>query len=132
MQTFPPRDIHEVVYRTPSKAAGSPPAKGSPVKHASRSPENDALTRTPSLASLLVAALVMLRQPCARNQATAQLLLERAAEHTALTPAEREACLEVADTLDRARPAPRPLRPGPPHRPACSVARLRDTSSSAA
>lgn len=55
-------------------------------------------------ASLLVAALVMLRRPCARNQATAQLLLERAAEHSALTPAEREACGELADTLDRECP----------------------------
>lgn len=62
-------------------------------------------------ASLLVAALVMLRHPCARNQATAQLLLERAAEHTALTPAEREACRELADTLDREYPELKPMRP---------------------
>lgn len=71
--------------------------------------------RTSSTASLLVAALVMLRHPCARNQATARLLLERAAEHAELTPAEREACLNLADDLEcerpeatatRARPAP--------------------------
>ena len=55
--------------------------------------------RTASPASLLVAALVMLRRPCNRNQATAQLLLERAAEYSELTPAEREACLELADDL---------------------------------
>lgn len=66
-------------------------------------------------ASLLVAALVMLRHPCARNQATAQLLLERAAEHTALTAAEREACLEIADTLDRECPEPTPMRPRAAH-----------------
>ena len=62
-------------------------------------------------ASLLVAALVMLRRPCPRNQATAQLLLERAAENSALTPAEREACREFADTLDRDGPEPRPEHP---------------------
>jgi len=49
--------------------------------------------------SLLVAALVMLRQPCARNRSAARLLLERAAEHAELTPAEREACRSVADDL---------------------------------
>ena len=56
--------------------------------------------RTASPASLLVAALVMLRHPCNRNQATAQLLLERAAEYSELTPAEREACLNLVDDLD--------------------------------
>jgi hypothetical protein len=56
--------------------------------------------RTSSAASLLVTALVMLRRPCARNKATAQLLLKRAAEHSELTPAEREACLDLADDLD--------------------------------
>jgi hypothetical protein len=50
--------------------------------------------------SLLVAALVMLRRPCARNQATASLLLARAAQHTALSPAEREACLCLVDELE--------------------------------
>ena len=49
--------------------------------------------------SLLVAALVMLRRPCARSQATASLLLARAAQHTALSPAEREACLCLVDEL---------------------------------
>lgn len=51
-------------------------------------------------ASLLVAALVMLRHPCPRNQAAAQLLLERAAEHDSLTHAERDACRTLADDLD--------------------------------
>ncbi|MHB1077148.1 hypothetical protein [Thiobacillus sp.] len=56
---------------------------------------------TPSpVASLLVAALVVLRQPCARNKATARLLLERAAEYDSLSPAEREACRDLADDLD--------------------------------
>lgn len=56
---------------------------------------------TPSpAASLLVAALVILRQPCARNKATARLLLERAAEYDSLSPAEREACRDLADDLD--------------------------------
>jgi hypothetical protein len=62
--------------------------------------------RTSSTASLLVAALVMLRHPCSRNRATARLLLERAAEHSELTPAEREACLNLADDLDCERPDP--------------------------
>lgn len=61
-------------------------------------------------ASLLVAALVMLRHPCARNTATAQLLLERAAEHPGLSPAEREACRGVADDLCVERAETRPLR----------------------
>ena len=64
---------------------------------------------TPSpAASLLVAAQVVLRQPCARNKATARLLLERAAEYDSLSPAEREACRDLADDLDieRAEPAP--------------------------
>lgn len=50
--------------------------------------------------SLLVAALVMLHRPCARNQATATLLLSRAAQDSALSPAEREACQNLADELD--------------------------------
>lgn len=57
-------------------------------------------------ASLLVAALVMLRRPCARNQAAAQLLLERAAENTELSPVEREVCRNLADDLDRERHQP--------------------------
>ena len=63
---------------------------------------------TSPVASLLVAALVVLRQPCARNKATARLLLERAAEYDSLTPVEREACRNLADDLDieRADPAP--------------------------
>lgn len=60
---------------------------------------------TPSpVASLLVAALVVLRQPCARNRATARLLLERAAECDSLTVVEREACRNLADDLDIERP----------------------------
>ena len=63
---------------------------------------------TPSpVASFLVAALVVLRQPCARNKATARLLLERAAEYDSLTLIEREACRALADDLDIERePAP--------------------------
>lgn len=74
-------------------------------------------------ASLLVAALVMLRRPCPRNQATARLLLTRAAEFSSLTPAEREACLSLADELDMeltppSRPASRTtLSPPAPTRP---------------
>ena len=57
-------------------------------------------------ASLLIAALVMLRHPCARNRATASLLLARAAQHTALSPAERETCQCLLDELDQeVRPA---------------------------
>ena len=70
-----------------------------------------------STASLLVAALVMLRRPCARNKATAQLLLERAAEHSELTPAEREACLDLADDLDIERPEPAVVRTPRPAAP---------------
>lgn len=54
--------------------------------------------------SLLVAALVMLRHPCTRNQATASLLLARAAQHSALSPAERETCLGLVDELECAAP----------------------------
>lgn len=68
-------------------------------------------------ASLLVAALVMLRRPCARNKATAQLLLERAAEHSELTPAEREACLNLAEDLDIERPEPAMVRTPRPAAP---------------
>ncbi|MFP5408571.1 MAG: hypothetical protein ACLGGY_04735 [Gammaproteobacteria bacterium] len=62
--------------------------------------------RTSPTTSLLVAALVMLRHPCNRNRATAQLLLERAAEHSELSPAEREACLDLAEHLACERPHP--------------------------
>ena len=66
---------------------------------------------TPSpVASLLVAALVVLRQPCARNKATARLLLERAAEYDSLSPVEREACRNLADDLDIERADPAPVR----------------------
>lgn len=70
--------------------------------------------RTTPAASLLVAALVMLRQPSARSQATARLLLERAAEHTGLSPAEREACLNVVDAID-AEHAVLTIVPGQPY-----------------
>ena len=122
---------------TPSKAARSPPAKGSPAPRPSPTEKGKTMQTTPPT-SLLVAALVMLRHPCARNQATAQLLLKRAAEHTALTPAEREACLELADTLDRECPEPKPMRPRPAPHPAFSFgwppgnACLHDTTASVA
>ena len=50
--------------------------------------------------TLLIAALVMLRLPCARNRATASLLLARAAEHTELSDAERETCLHLIDEME--------------------------------
>ncbi|MBN8764347.1 MAG: hypothetical protein J0I76_09675 [Thiobacillus sp.] len=62
------------------------------------------------VASLLVAALVVLRQPCARGKATARLLLERAAEFDGLTAIEREACRNLADDLDIERDEPVPVR----------------------
>jgi hypothetical protein len=46
----------------------------------------------------------MLRHPCARNLATARLLLDRAAKHTDLSPAEREACLALAEDMDAFTP----------------------------
>jgi hypothetical protein len=66
--------------------------------------------QTSHTSSLLVAALVMLRHPCSRNKATAQFLLERAAEHADLSPAEREACRSLADDLDN-EPAEQPVVP---------------------
>lgn len=51
-------------------------------------------------ASLLVAALVMLRHPCTRNRTTAAMLLTRAAQDSALNPAEREVCLSLVDELE--------------------------------
>ncbi|MDP2028016.1 MAG: hypothetical protein Q8K12_00045 [Thiobacillus sp.] len=66
--------------------------------------------RNSHTSSLLVAALVMLRHPCNRNKATAQFLLERAAEHAELSPAEREACRSLADDLDN-EPAEQPVVP---------------------
>ena len=56
--------------------------------------------QTTHSALILVAALVMLRHPCSRNKATARFILERAAEHSELTPAERDACRSLADELD--------------------------------
>jgi hypothetical protein len=50
--------------------------------------------------SILVAALVMLHRPCTRNQATAALLLARAAQDSALSAAERDTCQRLADELD--------------------------------
>ena len=55
--------------------------------------------------SLLIAALVMLRHPCARNQATPSLLLARAAQHAALSPAERETCQCLLDELEQEVPS---------------------------
>ena len=77
--------------------------------------------RTSQASSLLVAALVVLRHPCSRNKATAQLLLQRAAEHEELSPAERDACRSLADELDY-ESAEQPRRPpmGSPARPAAN------------
>lgn len=50
--------------------------------------------------SLLVAALLLLRHPCTRNKLTASILLNRAAKDTALSPADREACLSLVDELE--------------------------------
>lgn len=55
-------------------------------------------------ASLLVAILVMLRHPCARNRATAALLLSRVARHTGLSAKEREVCLNLLDELEGEAP----------------------------
>lgn len=51
-------------------------------------------------------------QPCDTFvTATTRLLLARAAEHAALTPAEREACRNLADDLDGERPEHTMMRP---------------------
>ncbi len=73
--------------------------------------------RTSPVASLLVAALVVLRQPCNRNKATARLLLQRAAEHDSLSTAEREACRNLADDLDLDCAEPSPVRTARPPAP---------------
>lgn len=70
--------------------------------------------RPSPVSSLLVAALVLLRQPCTRNKASARLLLDRAAESTALSLAEREACRNLADDLDRDEARLSPVRVTPP------------------
>ena len=56
--------------------------------------------RPSPVSSLLVAALVLLRQPSTRNKASARLLLDRAAGYDSLSHAEREACRNLADELD--------------------------------
>jgi hypothetical protein len=57
-------------------------------------------------ASLLVAALVKLHHPSTRNRIAASMLLARAAEDVALSPAERAACLNLVDELENdAQPA---------------------------
>jgi hypothetical protein len=72
-------------------------------------------------ASLLRAALVKLHHPCTRNRITASMLLARAAEDATLSPAEREACLDLIDELEHdAASLPMtqenlPRRPGPNH-----------------
>lgn len=76
-------------------------------------------------ASLLVAALVMLRHPCTRNRITASLLLARAARDAALSPAEREACLNLLDELERDAPSVQLVQRGATQRPA----RRHDTQS---
>jgi len=50
--------------------------------------------------SLLIAALLLLRRPCARSRSTAALLLSRAAQHAALSPDERDACMCLVDELE--------------------------------
>jgi len=71
-----------------------------------------------SVASLLVAALAMLGRPCPRNTAAARLLLQRASSDTALSPAERETCREIAEVLDADTDGGSQLRhPAPPERP---------------
>ena len=95
---FPPRCAHATQRPDPLAArlhAASTPRVPDPR------PADERKTMHPSQpASLLVAALVMLRRPCARNRATAHLLLTRAADFPQLSPAERDACLGIADELD--------------------------------
>lgn len=67
--------------------------------------------RPSPVSSLLVAALVLLRQPCTRNKASARLLLDRAAESTSLSLAEREACRNLAEDLDIESDTAAPVRP---------------------
>jgi hypothetical protein len=57
---------------------------------------------------LLVAALVLLRHPCLRNEAKAALLLQRASLSAALSHAEREACHELAEELETPSAHPHP------------------------
>jgi hypothetical protein len=69
-----------------------------------------------SVASLLVAALLMLHPPCPRNRMIARLLLERAAVHEGLASDERSACSLLADDLDSViepRHLPAPAHPLP-------------------
>lgn len=68
-------------------------------------------------ASLLVAALLMLRRPCARNRITATMLLARADRDTVLSPAEREACLSLVDELERDAPSVPLVQRGATQRP---------------
>lgn len=70
--------------------------------------------RPSPVSSLLVAALVLLRQPCTRNKASARLLLDRAAEYDSLSLVEREACRNLADDLDIGESEPSPVRAGSP------------------
>jgi len=90
---------------TYSKTANSLPASGNPARPSFHPPEERIPMHASHPISLLVAALVMLRSPCSRNKATAQLLLERAAAHHELSVPEREACLSLADELDVERHA---------------------------
>jgi hypothetical protein len=70
--------------------------------------------RPSPVSSLLVAALVLLRQPCTRNKASARLLLDRAAEYDSLSLVEREACRNLADDLDIDDAQLSPVRTHPP------------------
>lgn len=77
---------NEACESQPSAAVASPLA-GKPLRAA-------------GAASLLVAALALLRQPCSRSRANARRLLDRAAEFAELTPDEREVCRGLADDID--------------------------------
>lgn len=67
-------------------------------------------------ASLLLAARVKLRQPCTRNRLTASMLVARAAEDATLTPAERDAWLDLVDAIEHEAPSA-PAGQGAPARP---------------
>lgn len=106
--TFPPDQRRSYA---PAGAArvhpDSPPPLQSPASQPGSRRRRASTPATASpVASLLVAALLVLRQPCVRNLATARLLLERASADDGLTPVEREACRSLADDLDLEWAAP--------------------------
>lgn len=67
-------------------------------------------------ASLLLAARVKLRQPCTHNRLTTSMLVARAAEDATLTPAERDAWLDLVDAIEHEAPSA-PAGQGAPARP---------------